>query len=102
MKLDDLDKIARVTPLGLTPVTDAQAMAALNGRVMNMLSAKVSTLATEAAEVTREVARWEAAYSKVFAALENAWARIAYLEAQLKACHPCPMDGDTPGDDSDE
>ena len=62
-EIDEDPGFARVTPLGLEPVTDAQAMASLNQRVLNMMTDKVVSQ-------DDEVAIWKDAYIRLFEANE--------------------------------
>ena len=79
MELDeDPGTIARVTPLGLEPVTDAAYMTALNQRVLDMLTAKVTSQAAE-------IDRWADGFERVFAQGELRLERIKKLEAALKS-----------------
>ena len=90
-ELDEFDdKIARVTPLGLSPVTDAQAMSALNQRVLDMMTNKVSTLGSDVADLAQErtdlkaeVARWEQAYITLFKVNEQHIEKIERLRSAL-------------------
>jgi hypothetical protein len=77
MELDDEPGIARVTPLGLEPLTDAQAMADLNGRVLDMMTSKVSSQGDE-------VARWQDAYARLFEVNEMHVAKMSVYRLALE------------------
>ena len=76
---EDPGTIARVTPLGLEPVTDAAYMTALNQRVLDMLTAKVTSQAAE-------LSRWIDGFERVFAQGERRLERIEKMEAALTNC----------------
>ena len=76
-ELDEFDdKIARVTPLGLSPVTDAQAMSALNQRVLDMMTARVESLG-------REIENLKNTHASLYATNERHVEQIESLRAAL-------------------
>ena len=66
-------------PDGIAPVTDAAYMTAINQRVLDMLTAKVTSQAAE-------IDRWADGFERVFAQGELRLERIAVLEAALTNC----------------
>ena len=76
-ELDEFDdKIARVTPLGLSPVTDAQAMSALNQRVLDMMTNKVESLG-------REIDNLKSTHASLYATNEQHIEKIERLRSAL-------------------
>ena len=67
-------------------------------KTCNTTQEDINTCAAKMADVIyyqdAEIARWEAAYTKVFEALEAAQARIEYLAAQLAEQKPCRLETD--------
>jgi hypothetical protein len=46
-------------------------------------------------ELHEQTERWARAFTRLFAKLEQAQAKIAFLESQLAEQHPCPLESDT-------
>ena len=67
-------------------------------KTCNTTQEDINTCAAKVADVIycqdAEIARWEAAYTKIFSALEKAQARIEYLTAQLAEQKPCRLETD--------
>jgi hypothetical protein len=78
MELDeDPGTIARVTPLGIAPVSDALTMAHINTEVGQRLIARIL-------EQRAEIDRWTTAFERVFAENERNQARIEFLDGFIR------------------